>query len=78
MELKKVYDAFRHLYDAQRTFREILLLQKLSVHENIIKLHHVLKADSDFDVYLAFEFMGMFGLLLWLVYVFVQTRICMQ
>ncbi len=27
-------------------------------HENIIKLHNVLKADNDRDIYLVFEYMG--------------------
>ena len=42
----------------QRTFREILFLQELGDHENIIKLLNVLKADNDKDIYLVFEFMG--------------------
>lgn len=43
--------------DAQRTFREVIFLQEVYGHDNIIKLHNVLKADNDRDLYLVFEFM---------------------
>eukprot|EP01132_Coremiostelium_polycephalum_P004746 gene4746-5923_t len=55
--LKKIFDAFQNATDAQRTFREIMFLQELHGHENIIKLLNVLKADNDRDIYLVFEFM---------------------
>mmetsp|Transcript_47212 Transcript_47212/g.112482 ORF Transcript_47212/g.112482 Transcript_47212/m.112482 type:complete len:356 (+) Transcript_47212:159-1226(+) len=55
--LKKVFDAFQNATDAQRTFREIMFLQELNDHENIVKLWNVLKADNDRDIYLVFEFM---------------------
>lgn len=55
--VKKVFDAFHNSTDAQRTFREIMLLQSLSGHENIIKLIDVIKADNDKDIYLVFELM---------------------
>lgn len=55
--LKKIYDAFQNATDAQRTFREIMFLQELNNHENIIKLYNVLKADNDRDIYLVFEYM---------------------
>ncbi len=35
--LKKVFEAFQHATDAQRTFREISILKKIE-HPNIIKL----------------------------------------
>lgn len=41
--LKKVFDAFQHSTDAQRTFREISVLRKLD-HPNIIRLHEVMKS----------------------------------
>jgi mitogen-activated protein kinase 15 len=41
--LKKIFDAFQHSTDAQRTFREITLLQELE-HPNIVKLHQVIRA----------------------------------
>ena len=47
--LKKCFDAFRNATDAQRTFREIMYLQSLSGHENIIRLQHVIKAENDRD-----------------------------
>jgi len=55
--LKKIFDAFQNATDAQRTFREIMFLEKLHNHENIIKLHNVLKAENDRDIYLVFEYM---------------------
>jgi len=55
--LKKIFDAFQNATDAQRTFREIMFLQELSDHDNIIKLLNVLKAENDRDIYLVFEFM---------------------
>lgn len=56
--LKKIFEAFNNATDAQRTFREIMFLQQLSDHENIVKLMNVLKADNDKDIYLVFDFMG--------------------
>jgi len=55
--IKKIFDAFRNQTDAQRTFREITFLQEFGDHPNIVKLHNVLKADNDKDIYLIFEFM---------------------
>jgi len=55
--LKKVFDAFHNDTDAQRTFREIMLLQELFGHENIIKLVNVIKAENNKDIYLVFEYM---------------------
>jgi mitogen-activated protein kinase 15 len=55
--LKKIFDAFHNATDAQRTFREIIFLQELADHDNIITLLDVMKADNDRDIYLIFEFM---------------------
>ncbi|KAG2526463.1 hypothetical protein JM18_003867 [Phytophthora kernoviae] len=55
--LKKCFDAFRNATDAQRTFREIMYLQELHGHSNIIRLLNVVKADNDRDIYLVFDFM---------------------
>ena len=57
MALKKVFDAFQNQTDAQRTYREIMFLEELSGHENIIHLLNVLKAENDKDIYLVFEYM---------------------
>lgn len=54
--LKKIFDAFQNSTDAQRTYREITVLQQLS-HPNIIKLERVIKAKNDRDLYLLFEYM---------------------
>jgi len=55
--LKKIFDAFQNATDAQRTFREIMFLQELHDHPNIVSLLNVLKADNDNDIYLVFEYM---------------------
>ena len=51
--LKKNFDAFQNATDAQRTFREILFLQELSGHENIIRLLNVIRAENDRDSVIA-------------------------
>ena len=55
--LKKIFDAFQNATDAQRTYREIIFLQQMRGHENIVELREVLKADNDRDIYLTFEYM---------------------
>ena len=55
--LKKVFDAFQNATDAQRTYREVMYLEQLKNHENIIKLYSVIKAYNDKDLYLVFEIM---------------------
>ena len=55
--LKKVFDAFHNATDAQRTYREVMFLQDLGSHENVIHLRNVLKADNNKDLYLVFDFM---------------------
>ncbi len=35
--LKKIFDAFQNATDAQRTFREVMFLQDLHDHENVVK-----------------------------------------
>merc|ERR1719230_1736819 len=54
---KKCFDAFQNATDAQRTFREIMFLQELNGHENIVRLLNVLKADNDQDIYLITDYM---------------------
>ena len=55
--LKKIFDAFQNATDAQRTFREIMFLQDLAGHPNIIHLMDVIKAENDKDIYLVFDYM---------------------
>ncbi|KAF6769417.1 hypothetical protein AHF37_12776, partial [Paragonimus kellicotti] len=55
--LKKIFDAFRNQTDAQRTFREIAFLQEFGEHPNIITLYNVMRANTDKDIYLVFEYM---------------------
>lgn len=54
--LKKIFDAFQHSTDAQRTYREIEILRQTE-HPNIIKLYETIRAENNKDVYLVFEFM---------------------
>lgn len=72
--LKKCFDAFRNATDAQRTFREVMYLQELNGHGNIIRLLNVVKADNDRDIYLVFDFMGAFCLLLLQMYSMVKLN----
>ena len=55
--LKKNFDALQNATDSQRTYREVMLLQELNGHENIIPLLNVIKAENDKDIYLVFEYM---------------------
>lgn len=55
--LKKVFEAFHNATDAQRTFREVMILQELSGHENLVKLLNVIRAENNKDLYLVFDFM---------------------
>jgi len=56
--LKKCFDAFNNSTDAQRTFREILLLQELNGHANIVRLMSVIKAQNNRDIYMISECMA--------------------
>lgn len=42
----------------QRTFREIMYLQELAGHDNIIRLLNIVRAENDRDIYLVFDYMG--------------------
>lgn len=62
--LKKVFDAFHNATDAQRTFREVptphmqvMFLQELNGHDNIVSLFNLIKAENNKDLYLVFDFM---------------------
>lgn len=55
--LKKVFDAFHNDTDAQRTFREVMILYDLDNHENVVKLYNVIRAENNRDIYLVFEYM---------------------
>jgi len=54
--VKKIFDAFQNSTDAQRTYREIMYLQRMN-HENVIGLSNVLRADNDKDIYIVNEYM---------------------
>lgn len=53
--LKKIFDAFQHATDAQRTYREVTVLKQLE-HRNI-GLYELIKSQNDRDIYLLFEYM---------------------
>ena len=55
--LKKLFGAFQDDTDSQRTFREVMLLQELNGHDNIIRLLNVIRAENDLDLYLIFDYM---------------------
>ncbi|KAM6148268.1 LOW QUALITY PROTEIN: mitogen-activated protein kinase 15 [Rhynchocyon petersi] len=55
--IKKIFDAFRDKTDAQRTFREVTLLQEFEGHPNIIRLLDIIPAENDRDLYLVLESM---------------------
>ena len=55
--LKKIFDAFTNSTDAQRTYREVIFLQQLTNHENIISLQSIIRAENDKDLYMVFDFM---------------------
>jgi mitogen-activated protein kinase 15 len=55
--LKKVYDAFQNSTDAQRTYREVMYLQYLNGHDNIIQLFSIHQAYNNRDLYLVFDLM---------------------
>ncbi len=57
--LKKCFDAFQNSTDAQRIFREIVYLQALSDHANLIRLQNVVQAEDCKEIYLVFDIMGM-------------------
>jgi len=54
--LKKIFKAFQNSTDAQRTYREVMLLRALQ-NESIIRLFDVFPSQNEADLYLVFEFM---------------------
>lgn len=54
--LKKNFDAFQNSTDAQRTYRQIMFLQKLK-HPHIVQLKQVIRSHSQRDIYILFEYM---------------------
>jgi mitogen-activated protein kinase 15 len=55
--LKKVFEAFQNSTDAQRTYREVMYLQELNGHDNIVRLLSIIRAYNNRDLYLVFEYM---------------------
>jgi len=53
---KKIFNAFQNATDSQRTYREVFLLKELT-HKNIIRLHKIIRAENEEDIYLIFEYM---------------------
>eukprot|EP00928_Gymnodinium_smaydae_P025845 TRINITY_DN20475_c0_g1_i1.p1 TRINITY_DN20475_c0_g1~~TRINITY_DN20475_c0_g1_i1.p1 ORF type:complete len:400 (+),score=73.55 TRINITY_DN20475_c0_g1_i1:82-1200(+) len=55
--LKKIFDAFQNATDAQRTYREVILLQQLVDNEHIVRLQKLHGAKNERDIYLVFDYM---------------------
>ena len=55
--LKKVFDAFHNKTDAQRTYREVMILQGLKGHSNITQLIGIIRAKNNKDIYMVFKYM---------------------
>jgi len=55
--LKKCFNVLGRARDAQQIYREIMYLQGLTGHDNIIKMQHVIRADNGQDIYITFEYM---------------------
>lgn len=53
--LKKVFDAFGNQEDAQRTYREVMLLQNLRDNDRVVGLLNVIRSVNDLDLYMVFE-----------------------
>lgn len=53
--LKKVFDAFGNQQDAQRTYREVMLLNKLAAHPRVVNILNVMEAANGVDLYIAFQ-----------------------
>jgi mitogen-activated protein kinase 15 len=54
--IKKINNAFANMIDAQRTLREISILNDLGAHPNVMKLYNVRLGSNHKDVYLFLEF----------------------
>ncbi len=55
--LKKCFEAFGSSTDAQRCYREIMILMQLRGHQNVINLENVMKANNHKDIYLVTDYM---------------------
>eukprot|EP00300_Choanocystis_sp_HF-7_P018236 c19976_g1_i3.p1 GENE.c19976_g1_i3~~c19976_g1_i3.p1 ORF type:complete len:367 (+),score=65.90 c19976_g1_i3:37-1137(+) len=55
--VKKLFDPFANREDGRRTCIEVMLVQTVLNHPNIIKLLNVLKAENEADLYLVYEYM---------------------
>lgn len=53
--VKKVFDAFGNQQDAQRTYREVMLLTALMSHPRVVTLLNVIRAVNSTDLYLVCE-----------------------
>ena len=58
--MKKIFQAFRNAEDAQKTYREIMLLRQLEGHDNLVSLQELYVSEAPLpgrDIYLVFPFM---------------------
>jgi mitogen-activated protein kinase 15 len=58
LALKKVFDAFENMTDAQRIYREIVFLTELGRHQNVVHLVNVIRGENVRDIYMVFEYLG--------------------
>ena len=55
--LKKCFNVLSRVRDAQQMYREIMYLHRLTGHDNIINMQHVILAGNGQDMYITFEYM---------------------
>ena len=53
--IKKINSAFHNMIDAQRSLREMVILNDLGSHPNIMNLHNVKVGSNHKDIYLFLE-----------------------
>lgn len=53
--VKKVFDAFGNQQDAQRTYREVMLLNRLAEHPRVVSILNVMEAANGVDLYIVFQ-----------------------
>eukprot|EP00796_Vickermania_ingenoplastis_P006644 gene6644-4763_t len=53
--VKKVFDAFGNQQDAQRTYREVMLLDRVAGNPRIVSIVNIIQAVNNIDLYIVFE-----------------------
>jgi mitogen-activated protein kinase 15 len=55
--IKKIVEAFHNAADAQRTYREIMVLKELNGHPNLVRILNVIRSSENRDIFLVYEHM---------------------